>query len=43
MAGQPSFDDLLAVLSYIDNQGVEQGTTAFRAKGRDRRHYYEQE
>lgn len=34
-----SFGDLLAVLSYIDNHDVEQGTTAFRAKGRDRRSY----
>lgn len=38
-----SFGDLLSVLSYIDNHGIEQGSTAFRANRRDRRLYFEQE
>lgn len=38
-----SFGDLLSVLSYVDNDGVQQGTTAFRANKRDRRIYFGQE
>lgn len=38
-----SFGDLLSVLSYIDNDGARQGTTAFRANKRDRRYYFGQE
>lgn len=38
-----SFGDLLCVLSYIDDDGVEQGTTAFKAKGKFRRYYRERE
>ncbi|MBP2454828.1 transposase [Mycolicibacterium lutetiense] len=38
-----SFGDLLSVLSYFDNDGVQQGTTAFRANRKDRRYYFGQE
>ena len=38
-----SFGDLLSVLSYFDHNGVQQGTTAFRANKRDRRIYFGQE
>ena len=36
-----SFGDLLSVLSYIDEDGVEQGSTAYLAKGKFRRYYHE--
>jgi len=38
----PSFGDLLTVMSFIDDNGVEQGTTAFCAEGKDRRYYNEE-
>lgn len=38
-----SFGDLLSVLSYVDSEGVEHGTTAFRARGKFRRNYTERE
>lgn len=38
-----SYGDLISVLSYIDNDGVQQGTTAFRANRKDRRYYFGQE
>lgn len=36
-----SYGDLLSVLTWVDSQGVTNGATAFRAKGKDRRYYEE--